>query len=661
MKALITGLTGFAGSHLAELLLKENVEVFGTKRVRSRMENIEKIESDIKLYDCDLMDPISIKRVLKSVMPDYVFHLAAQSFVKSSWTDPSYTMTCNIIGQLNLFEALVDLNINPMIQIAVSSEEYGMVEPNEIPIHENVPLRPLSPYAVSKVAQDVMGYQYWKSYGLNIIRTRAFNHSVSKWTPVLIRDDRSGLIDIKYISEIRSKQKKGGYLSGKLDGDVQIWDMYRSNISVWSDDGFQKIKTIHCHPIRDNKLFKIATRQSVYDVTDNHSILNEDGSDMHAGECKVGDSLLLSELPEVKETEIPLELAWFYGFFAAEGCCKISSVNVDNNDLKLIEKSERIVKKYLCHESRKYFSSNDKTIRLILSRSKKYSNMFRELFYASDKNKKVPRIILNAEENVKLEFLRGFNDGDGLKGGYNSDDEFKSFKTKSPILAMGLCFLIENTTKQRYTICIEDRDGKYYYAINLNSRYNKNLGNHLIKKSNEVVKKIDMEYTDEVWDIETENNHFHCGIGKGIVHNSGPRRGEVFATSTFAKQVASIEKGLQKPVIKHGNLDAVRDLTDVRDTVRAYYILLQQGKPGEVYNICSGNDWTMQKVMDYLISLSNVEVTKEIDPERLRPSDLPVLIGCNKKLKSETNWNNTIALEQTLEDLLNYWRDRLEK
>src|SRR5215210_5575388 len=179
MRALITGITGFAGSHLAEYLLAEHpdVEVFGIYRWRSRMENIEHVRSRVKLLECDLRDYTSVHAALAASRPDIIFHLAAQSFVPSSWTAPNETLTTNVSGQTNLFEAIRALGLDPVVQIACSSEEYGLVLPDEVPIKETNPLRPLSPYAVSKVAQDFFGYQYFQSYGMRIIRTRGFNHT----------------------------------------------------------------------------------------------------------------------------------------------------------------------------------------------------------------------------------------------------------------------------------------------------------------------------------------------------------------------------------------------------------------------------------------------------------------------------------------------------
>jgi GDP-4-dehydro-6-deoxy-D-mannose reductase len=177
--ALITGITGFAGSHLAEYLLEHHgdVRVVGTHRWRSPLDNVEGILDRIELRETDLRDLNSVYRTMEAVRPDYVFHLAAQSFVPTSWNAPASTLETNIIGQTNVFEAVRALALDPVIQVACSSEEYGLVHPDETPIRETNPLRPLSPYAVSKISQDYLAYQYFQSYGLKTVRTRGFNHT----------------------------------------------------------------------------------------------------------------------------------------------------------------------------------------------------------------------------------------------------------------------------------------------------------------------------------------------------------------------------------------------------------------------------------------------------------------------------------------------------
>ncbi len=339
LRVLITGITGFAGSHMAEFLLqKPDVEIFGIYRRRSRLENLDNIRDrlhmiepgvasvetlrrafvpgKINLIDCDLLDAFSVQKLIGAVQPDRIFHLAAQSHVPTSWNAPAGTIQDNVIGQLNLLEAVRTAGIDPLIQIAGSSEEYGLVYPDEVPMKETNPLRPLSPYAVSKVAQEMLAYQYFKSYGIRSIVSRGFNHS-------------------------------------------------------------------------------------------------------------------------------------------------------------------------------------------------------------------------------------------------------------------------------------------------------------------------------------------------------GPRRGENFVDSSFARQIAMIEKGLQEPVIYVGDLSSKRDFTDVRDMVRAYWLLLEKCRPGEVYNIGSGTTRAVQESLDMLLSMTDVDVEVRVDPTRLRPSDVLILWADASKFKEATGWEPTIPYEQTLRDMLNYWRERV--
>lgn len=316
-KVLITGVTGFAGSHLVDYLLTRNdCEIHGIQRWRSRTENIEHLKpGQITLHECDLRDATSTFDTIDKVRPDWIFHLAAQSFVPTSWVAPTESLTTNILAQLNIFEAVRRLGLKTRIQLACSSEEYGMVYPDEVPIKETNPLRPLSPYAVSKVGQDMLGYQYWMSWKVDSVRTRGFNHE-------------------------------------------------------------------------------------------------------------------------------------------------------------------------------------------------------------------------------------------------------------------------------------------------------------------------------------------------------GPRRGPVFVASDFAKQIADIEKGRKAPVLHVGNLDAKRDFTDVRDMVRAYVLALEKCEPGEVYNICRGQCWTIRETLDMLLAMSKVDIEVRQDPARLRPSDVQILLGDNSKFVKATGWQPVIPFERTLADMLEYWRAR---
>ena len=176
MRVLITGITGFVGSHFAEYALERGVDVYGSYRWRSKTENIEHLGDQIHLVECDLRDVSSVQHLLEASQPDAIIHLAAQSFVGSSWQAPAETLLINTLSQVNLLEAIRQRPRRPRFLVVGSSEEYGAVYESELPITEDNPLRPLSPYAVSKVTQDLLGYQYFKSYGLPIVRSRAFNH-----------------------------------------------------------------------------------------------------------------------------------------------------------------------------------------------------------------------------------------------------------------------------------------------------------------------------------------------------------------------------------------------------------------------------------------------------------------------------------------------------
>lgn len=140
----------------------------------------------------------------------------------------------------------------------------------------------------------------------------------------------------------------------------------------------------------------------------------------------------------------------------------------------------------------------------------------------------------------------------------------------------------------------------------------------------------------------------------------GPEQSSIFVVSDFCRQVAEIEKGLKEPVMYVGNLSAQRDFTDVRDVVRAYTLLIEKGKPGETYNVGSGHAYEIREILDKIISLSTVEIKVEIDQNKIRPVDVPIIEADVTKLMNTTGWKKEIPLEQTIEETLNYWRKKLE-
>ena len=176
-KILITGITGFAGSHLMDYILDNtDYELYGIKRVNSNLRNVKHALNRISLFDADLLDESSLISVLRKVMPDQIYHLGALSWVTPSWDMPAVYMQTNAIGTINLFEAMRVTGCKARVLTSATPEEFGDVPKSMIPITEETRIKPINPYAASKVAQDMVCITYQASYGMDIVRTRAFNH-----------------------------------------------------------------------------------------------------------------------------------------------------------------------------------------------------------------------------------------------------------------------------------------------------------------------------------------------------------------------------------------------------------------------------------------------------------------------------------------------------
>jgi GDP-4-dehydro-6-deoxy-D-mannose reductase len=177
-KILITGIAGSGASYLAEhlALVYPNAEINGITRWHSTATpvNLSAIIDRVRLHECDLCDLSSVLRVLFETKPTHIFHLASHANVRAGFITPLAVMQNNIMGTANLFEAIRLAEIDPLIQLCSTSEVYGQVDPRNVPIKEDCPQQPSSPYAVSKTAQDHLGYTYFRSYGLKIITTRMF-------------------------------------------------------------------------------------------------------------------------------------------------------------------------------------------------------------------------------------------------------------------------------------------------------------------------------------------------------------------------------------------------------------------------------------------------------------------------------------------------------
>jgi GDP-mannose 4,6-dehydratase len=177
-RVLITGVTGSGGSYLAEHVLRHHpgVEVHGLSRWHSTAQNERRADRRAIVHECDLLDFGSVFAALKEARPDAIFHLAAHANVRASFQTPDAVLSNNVLGTSRLLEAVRQLGQDPIIQICSTSEVYGQVDPRDVPIVETAPLRPVSPYAVSKTAQDLLGWSYFRSYGMKVIRTRMFTY-----------------------------------------------------------------------------------------------------------------------------------------------------------------------------------------------------------------------------------------------------------------------------------------------------------------------------------------------------------------------------------------------------------------------------------------------------------------------------------------------------
>ncbi len=211
MRILITGLSGFAGSHLAEYLLRQSdVQISGT--IYGAGNQAQHLLDRIQAHRLDLTDEDATRRVLQNTTPDVIFHLAGQAYVPSSWSDPWSTLANNIRAEVNILHGLTQLELSARVLVVGSNEEYGRVRADELPINEATPLRPDSPYGVSKIAQDYLGLQYFISHHLHIVRVRPFNHIGPRQAPRFVASNFA-----QQIAEIEAGMREPVIRVGNLD------------------------------------------------------------------------------------------------------------------------------------------------------------------------------------------------------------------------------------------------------------------------------------------------------------------------------------------------------------------------------------------------------------------------------------------------------------
>ena len=226
--ALITGVTGFVGSHLAEYLLKRtDWQIAGMMRWNSRLDNIQNLiplaneGGRFELLNGDLRDSASLRGIMRTVKPDFVFHLAAQSYPLTSFTAPCDTLETNIQGTVNLLEAVREYAPEAWVHVCSSSEVYGRVSADNLPITEDCPFHPASPYSVSKVGADLMGQLYAQAYGLRVMVTRMFTHTGPRRGDVFMESSFAKQIAMIEVGQMEPPVRVGNLKSLRTVTDVR--------------------------------------------------------------------------------------------------------------------------------------------------------------------------------------------------------------------------------------------------------------------------------------------------------------------------------------------------------------------------------------------------------------------------------------------------------
>jgi GDPmannose 4,6-dehydratase len=663
-KALISGITGQDGSYLAEFLLEKGYEVHGIIRRSSSVntKRIDNIFDRIKLHYGDLTDSGNINELVRSIMPDEIYNLAAQSHVKVSFELPEYTAQVDAVGTLRFLDAIKNIKPDCRFYQASTSELYGKVQ--EIPQSEMTPFYPRSPYGVAKLYGFWILKNYRESYNLHASNGILFNHeTVASFTPMVYKN-KTGIIDIKPIGEIV-----------KDDSGVSIDEEKReyqcgiplNNLEVWDNGGWTKVKAVSCYPHNveeDNKYPKIINaRNSVFMATEEHEVIMENKKDTPIKELIVGDKINNIEgFPYNETEELTKKECFLLGVIVGDGYID------DRNRVRITSSSEENRK--LCENIWKdmggtdvyYYPSKSGFTGDIVGQIDLRGNtewLKRFDVYTSGHKKRIPWQILNTTKENQIEFLKGYNQADGLKNN-PCVYEFKNFKTNSATLAQGLIYLISNVTNQDFNITIEESEKwgykTFYYSINLlsdsksgqNHKNSVEKGNdvkkmldegmsqreicrltgisrtfirkiqngyeptnehHLSKPKNEIKKIIDYsDYDGWFYDLETESGTFHCGVGLGHVHNS-PRRGETFVTRKITQAVARIAKGKQD-VLELGNLDSKRDWGHAKEYVEAQWMILQQDTPDD-YVIATGRTEKVRTFVEMAFKRVNMDITWE--------------------------------------------------
>jgi GDPmannose 4,6-dehydratase len=641
-RALITGITGQDGSYLAELLLEKGYDVFGVIR-RSSSFNTDRIDhlyqdphlpgTRLKLIYGDLNDGSSLNKILRTVEPDEIYNLGAQSHVRVSFDVPEYTGEVTGLGAVRLLEAIQEVGIRPKFYQASSSELYGKVV--ETPQTEKTPFYPRSPYACAKAYAYYITVNYRESYGLFACNGILFNHEcLSSRTPLIVRLD--GAVGVHTPSELVPLRRKGP--------NVQTFEP--KGVEVWDGQQWTPLRAITATKRResdpDHRMLSIQARAGVVDVTAHHRMLDHQREPVRADRLvKGGRVALASALPGTPTwTVVSGELAEFLGHLTAEGYVSRDRSNLQytNNDEGLRARVAELWSRLFLGTSMQWLASSGfapeaRVGQLRLNGGGSLRAWLREQLYTPDGYKKVPPLVLNAPREIQRAYLNAYYVGDGLKAGSG-----ESVKTNSAVLAQGLCLLYAQQGRD-CSVYAEQRNGAVYYQLNLFSENPLGAkGQHLRKEPGEI-RRIDPAAAQDEWvfDIETGSSVLCAGVGRVVVHNS-ERRGETFVTRKITRAATRIKLGLQ-PKLYLGNLDARRDWGHARDYVEAMWLMMQHEQPDD-YVVATGETHSVREFLDEVFGRLDLNWKEyvAIDPRYFRPAEVDLLLGDSTKARRALGW-----------------------
>ena len=675
-RALITGITGQDGSYLAELLLSLGYDVVGISR-RSSVDNTERIRHlfsnpNFHVIEGDVTDALFVDRTIRSLNPDEVYNLAAQSFVGTSFEEPTHTFAVNLNGCLNCLESIRGLSPNrrPRFYQASTSEMFG-TNYSERPVFEGAPeeyhkemyqdedtsFKPCSPYAIAKLAAHHAVGLYRKSYGLHASCGILFNHEcISAETPLIVR--LNGLVDVIEPTELIGVRGGGSPFGGYRTRQRTDFD----GMEIWSGEKWVKLlaitatRTIKSEENKDRDLLQIQAIAGYVCVTSHHTMVRGDLSETRADSLNPGENLKMGEYPDVVPvTSLSLELAEMLGLIASEGyVAENGSMTFTNNDSSMRERASFLWRSLFAGVYREDFSgksgfTGESVGKTSLIGQGAVGRWFRDMLYTFDGQKRVPQIVLNASPEARQKFLDGYYAGDGLKAGGGD-----SYRTVSPILAQGVSWLYA-LNKRKTSVYAQEKDGSIYFLVNVSSDQQTKKGQHLRKEPSEIRRIIPGKSEhDWVFDLETDGGLFMAGVGRIIVHNS-PRRSPQFVTRKITKYVGDMRSGRAKDEpLKLGNLDARRDWGHAEDYVRAMHLMLQQDEPDD-YVIATGKTRSVRDFLDAAFACwhgYNWKDFVEIDPAFLRPCEVPLLKGDASKAKRKLGWKPRVTFEQMVQRMV---------